>query len=119
MRAIANILWIIFGGLLLSMFWALAGIVLCVTILGIPLGIQCFKFASLMLAPFGREVIYSDSTGSFILNILWIIFFGLGLAVSSFVIGMLWCLTIIGIPIGLQIIKFSKLALMPFGAEII
>ena len=119
MRTIANILWIIFGGLLLSISWMLVGIILCVTILGIPLGIQCFKFAGLMLAPFGREVVYSDSTGSFILNILWIIFFGWGLAVSSFVIGLLWCLTIIGIPIGLQVFKFSKLALMPFGAEVI
>ena len=80
---------------------------------------QCFKFANLMLFPFGREVVYSDSTVSVLLNILWIVVFGLNLALWSLVIGLLWCLTIVGIPIGLQVIKFAKLSLMPFGAKII
>lgn len=114
-----NILWIIFGGLFLALMWTLAGVILCVTIVGIPVGRQCFKFASLMIAPFGKEIVYSTDSMSFLINILWIIFFGWELAISSLIIGILWCITIIGLPIGTQCIKFSKLALMPFGAKII
>ena len=122
MKAIANtvvnILWIIFGGLVLAIFWALVGCVLCLTIIGIPFGIQCFKFANLMLFPFGREVVYGGSTISLLLNILWIVVFGLNLALWSVTIGILWCLTIVGIPVGLQAFKFAKLSLLPFGAKI-
>lgn len=119
MKTIANILWIIFGGVFLAAFWAVVGLILCLTIIGIPFGMQCFKFANLMLFPFGREVVYGDNTVSIILNILWIACFGLNLALWSLVIGALWCATIVGIPIGLQVIKFAKLSLMPFGAKII
>lgn len=118
-NAVANILWIIFGGLILSVAWALVGIISCLTIVGIPFGTQCFKFANLMLFPFGREVEYSGSTASVLLNILWIIFIGVDLAVCSLVIGALWCLTIVGIPIGLQAFKFAKLSLLPFEARIV
>ncbi len=119
MKTIANIFWIIFGGLELAIFWAAAGILLCLTIVGIPFGIQCFKFANLMLFPFGREVVYSTKTVSILLNILWIVIFGANLALWSLIIGALWCLTIVGIPVGLQVIKFAKLSLMPFGAKIV
>lgn len=118
MKTVANILWILFGGLILSILWALAGVILCITIIGIPVGIQCFKFANLMLFPFGRDVVYGNSTVSFLLNVLWIICFGLNIALWSLTIGVLWCITIIGIPIGTQCFKFAKLALMPFGAII-
>lgn len=119
MKIIGNILWIIFGGLILSLLWALVGVILCVTVFGIPFGMQCFKFANLMLFPFGREVVYGDGTVSFLFNVLWLIFFGFNLALWSLLIGCFWCVTIVGIPIGIQVIKFSKLALMPFGAKII
>lgn len=119
MKPIANFLWIIFGGLILSLFWAMAGLIFCISIIGIPFGMQCFKFASLMLAPFGKEIIYANGIGSFILNIIWILFFGWELAILSLVIGVLWCLTIVGYPIGIQCIKFAKLSFMPFGAEIV
>lgn len=119
MRTLANILWIIFGGFVLAAFWAVVGAILCLTIVGIPFGMQCFKFADLMLFPFGREVVYGSSTVSFFMNILWIICFGLNLALWSLTVGILWCITIVGIPFGLQAIKFAKLALMPFGAEIV
>lgn len=76
MKIIGNILWLLFGGLILSCLWFLPGLLLCATIIGIPVGIQCFKFSALMLAPFGKEVIYSNSTSSFLLNILWILLFG-------------------------------------------
>lgn len=119
LKTIGNILWIIFGGLILSAFWAVVGVILCITIVGIPFGTQCFKFANLMLFPFGREVVYGSSTVSFFFNILWLIFFGFNLALWSLAIGCLWCVTIVGIPIGLQAIKFAKLALMPFGAKVV
>ena len=119
METIANILWIIFGGLILSIFWALVGLIFCLSIIGIPFGVQCFKFAELMLCPFGREIVYEGGAVSLFMNILWILVFGLNLALWSVVIGILWCLTIVGIPIGLQAIKFAKLSLMPFGAKII
>lgn len=68
MKTIANILWIIFGGLELAAFWALVGLILCLTIVGIPFGMQCFKFAELMLFPFGRKVVYSGNTVSVLMN---------------------------------------------------
>ena len=118
MKVIGNIIWLIFGGLILALGWAIAGIVLCLTIVFIPVGLQCFKFAELMLAPFGRKIVYSGKTSSIILNILWVIIFGIYLAVASFAIGVLWCITIVGIPVGLQCFKFAGLALMPFGTTI-
>ena len=118
MKTIGNIIWLIFGGLILALGWAIAGIILCLTIVFIPVGVQCFKFAALMLAPFGSKIVYSGETSSIILNIIWIIFFGVHLATVSFVIGILWCITIVGIPVGLQCFKFAGLALMPFGATI-
>ena len=118
MKVIGNIIWLIFGGLILASGWAIAGIILCLTIIFIPVGIQCFKFAELMLAPFGKKIIYSGETSSIVLNIIWVIFFGIHLAVTSFLVGVLWCITIVGIPVGLQCFKFAGLALMPFGATI-
>ena len=119
MRVIANILWMILGGLILSAFWAVVGIILCLTVIGIPFGTQCFKFANLMLFPFGRTIIYGNSPVSFLLNVLWIVLFGLNLALWSLIIGIFWCITIICIPVGLQVIKFARLSLMPFGAKIV
>ena len=119
MKAIANILWVICGGLLISIHWVVVGLILCLSIVGIPFGIQCFKFANLMLSPFGKDIVYSERTGSFLLNVLWIIFFGSELALVTVIIGIIWCFSVVGIPIGLQIIKFAKLALMPFGAKVI
>lgn len=119
MRTLANIIWIIFGGLVSWAIWMLSGIILCLTIIGAPFGVQCFKMATLTLAPFGRQVVYGGGMGSFVLNILWIVFVGWWFALGYLMVGVLWCCTIIGIPYGLQIIKMAKLAFMPFGAEII
>lgn len=90
----------------------------CITIVGIPIGTQCFKFASLAFFPFGKEVVYGGGVGSLLLNILWMIFSGIPLAVEAAVIGCLFCITIIGIPFGMQCFKLAKLALMPFGASV-
>lgn len=95
--------------------WCLAGCLWCITIVGIPVGTQCFKLAGLSFFPFGKEIRYGGGTVSFLLNILWLLFSGLALAIEHAVLGALLCVTIIGIPFGLQ---HFKLALMPFGAEV-
>ena len=79
---------------------------------------QCFKFASLSFFPFGKDVVYGGGAGSFLLNVVWLIVSGLPLALEHLVLGCLLCVTIIGIPFGLQQFKLAKLALMPFGAVI-
>lgn len=79
---------------------------------------QCFKFASLSFFPFGKDVVYGGGAGSFLLNIIWLLVSGLPLALEHLIIGILLCITIIGIPFGLQQFKLAKLALMPFGADI-
>ncbi|MGV8906675.1 MAG: YccF domain-containing protein [Acetobacterium sp.] len=120
MRILGNILWVILGGFVMAFGWFIAGVICCITVIGIPLGIQAFKMAQLVLWPFGRTVDFSKmGAGSLILNILWIIFFGWELAFGSAVLGVIYCITLIGIPFGLQWFKFAKLALLPFGAEII
>ena len=97
MSTIGNILWFLFGGLIGGLAWVLAGCLWCITIIGIPVGLQCFKFASLAFFPFGKEVVYG----------------GGGIR------GCLWCITILGIPIGKQCFKMAKLSLMPFGASVV
>lgn len=119
MRVIGNILWVFFGGALLCIMWCIAGLICFCSIILIPVGIQCFKFATLVLWPFGREIISSSTTGSFILNFIWIVFFGWTLACVSLAVGLLWCLTVVGIPFGLQCFKFAKLALLPFGSNVV
>jgi uncharacterized membrane protein YccF (DUF307 family) len=117
MRLIGNIIWFIFGGLIAAILWALLGVLLCVTIIGIPLGLQCFKFANLVLFPFGREVriVFEKHP---IANILWAVLFGWEMALGYIGIGIFFCITIIGIPFGLQWFKLTTLALFPFGAKI-
>lgn len=120
MKTLGNIIWVLFGGFIMALGWFIAGVICCITIIGIPLGLQAFKMANLVLWPFGRTVDFSKmGTGSFILNILWILFFGWELAIGSAILGIFYCITLIGIPFGLQWFKFAKLALLPFGAEII
>lgn len=118
MRFIGNILWFIFGGFWMGLGWLAAGCLWCITVIGIPIGVQCFKFAGLAFFPFGKEVSYGGGIGSFLCNILWLLFSGIPLAVEAVVLGCGFCITIIGIPFGLQCFKLAKLALMPFGARV-
>ena len=119
MRTIGNILWFIFGGLLGGLAWVFAGCIWCITIIGIPVGLQCFKFATLAFWPFGKEIVYGNGMFSFLVNLIWIIFFGIPMALENFVFGCLWCITLVGIPFGLQFFKVAKLSLAPFGAKIV
>ena len=114
MGCLGNLLWFIFGGAISALSWCLAGCLWCITVVGIPIGIQCFKFASLSCFPFGKEVRYGGGA----VNIIWLIVSGLPLAIEHAVLGMLLCVTVIGIPFGLQQFKLAKLALMPFGADV-
>jgi uncharacterized membrane protein YccF (DUF307 family) len=118
MGCLGNAIWFLLGGLVLGVSWLVVGMLWCVTIVGIPVGIQCFKFAQLAAFPFGRDVVYGGGVGSFLLNIFWLIFGGFALAAEAAAIGLVFCVTIIGIPFGLQCFKIAKLALMPFGATV-
>lgn len=119
MGCLGNAIWFLCGGLWQGLGWALAGLLWCLSIVGIPIGLQCFKFAQLALFPFGREVQYGGGAVSLLANLLWLILSGIPLALAAALNGLLLCCTIIGIPFGLQCFKIAKLALMPFGATII
>lgn len=118
MGCLGNVLWFIFGGWISGLSWAFAGLLWCISIVGIPVGMQCFKFAALSFFPFGKEVHYGGGAGSMLLNIIWMVVSGIPLALESLVIGALLCVTIVGIPFGMQQFKLAKLALMPFGSEV-
>ena len=122
MSFIGNIIFFVFGGFLIFLGYVLGGIILCLTIIGIPFGFQCFKLAGGVIAPFGREVRarrQPDSALSVILNILWIILPGLELAIMHLILAIVFALTIVGIPIASQHIKLIPLALIPFGREMV
>ncbi len=117
MRLIGNIIWFILGGLFLGLGWCIAGLILCITVIGIPLGLQCFKAAKLTFAPFGKQVnVHFDKHP--VANVLWAIFFGWEMALGYLISGVLCCITIVGIPLGLQSFKLMKLAFLPFGATV-
>lgn len=117
MRLIGNIIWFIFGGLISGLMWLLLGALLCVTIIGIPLGVQCFKVASLSFAPFGKKVDLNPAK-HIISNVIWAVLVGWELALYYLFAGIACCITIIGIPNGIVAFKMMKLAFLPFGAEI-
>ena len=119
MSCLGYIVWIIFGGLFGAIGWIITGILWCITIVGIPVGKQCFKMAKLQFSPFGKEVITdSDSGTSFILNVFWIIFGGFELCIANLVSALFLCITIVGIPFAVQSLKLAKLSLMPFGKKV-
>lgn len=117
MKTLGNIIWFIFGGLFLALGWLILGAILYITIIGIPFGRQCFKFAKLTLMPFGKEVDIKFDKHP-IANIIWAIIVGWGMAVGYVISGVFLCITIIGIPFGLQSFKLAKLGLLPFGAVV-
>ena len=121
MSFLGNLIWIVFGGLFLSLAYLLLGLVFCCTIVGIPVGVKAFKLAGLALCPFGRDIEPrggSLGAGSIVLNVIWIICGGLEMAVAHFSLGIMFCITILGIPFGMQHFKLALLALLPFGNEV-
>jgi len=122
MRTIGNILWLIFGGLSSAIAYCIGGIALCFTVIGIPFGLQCFKIAGFVIWPFGRMAVNKpESSGGVrvLLNILWLLIAGLWLALGHIFLGIILCITIIGIPFGKQHFKLVEISLMPFGKMII
>ena len=121
MKFIGNILWLLLGGVLISFYYAVVGLLFCLTIIGIPFGLQLFKMAGVALWPFGHNIIPGENdTGclSILMNIIWIICGGIEIAILHVWFGIIFCITIIGIPFGLQHFKMSLLALAPFGKQI-
>lgn len=122
MNIFGNIVWLVFGGIIAALIYALMGLVMCITIIGIPFGLQLFKFASYALWPFGREVVSTESDGgclSVVMNLLWILCGWWELALTHLFFGLLLCITIIGIPFGLQHFKMALLSIFPFGKKIV
>ncbi len=117
LNLLVNIIWLVLGGLLTSVVWLILGLLLCVTIIGIPFGLQCFKLAKVSLAPFGKDVTINFGSHP-IMNIVWALLVGWELFIGYLGSGLLLCITIIGIPFGIKILKFSVIGLFPFGSTI-
>lgn len=117
-----NIIWILFGGLELAIAYFIGGFILCCTIIGIPFGLQAFKIGVFAFLPFGQTYQYTNRTSgclSTIMNIIWVLIFGLIIAFMHLICGIFLCVTILGIPLGIQHFKLMGLAVAPFGAEIV
>jgi uncharacterized membrane protein YccF (DUF307 family) len=122
MNLIGNLLWLIFGGIIIAIEYFIGSIILMITIVGIPFGIQTLKMASLSLWPFGRDTrVHSRASGCLytFMNILWLLTGGLWIALTHALFGVILFITIIGIPFGLQHFKLTAIALSPFGRDIV
>jgi len=122
MKTIGNIIWVLFGGLELALGYFVSGVALCLTIIGIPFGLQIFKLGLLALWPFGHNVSKMEGKNgclNTLMNVLWFIFGGIGIVLSHFFLGVLFYITIVGISFGKQHFKLAHIALTPFGREIV
>lgn len=118
-KLLGNIIWWIFGGIATAVEYFTAGLVLCITIIGIPLGLQLFKMGLVMLFPFGSEISpASKNPFGVIGNVLWAILAGIWIALTHVVLGVLLFITIIGIPWAKKHFMFAKVAMTPFGREV-
>jgi uncharacterized membrane protein YccF (DUF307 family) len=121
-RTIGNVLWLLLAGIWMAIGYVIAGVIQCITIIGIPFGIQSFKLAGYALWPFGRMVIARtdrDAALSCLGNVIWLVLGGIWLALGHLFTGLLLCLTIIGIPFGIASFKLAGLALAPFGKTVV
>ena len=121
MSLLGNILWFIFGGLWSFLGYCLGGLVLCVTIVGIPFGLQAFKLGVATLTPFGKKLVTqkdADSTMRVVFNVIWLLLFGWEIAMAHLALALTCAVTIIGIPFAVQHIKLVPLSLLPFGRDL-
>ena len=121
MNVLLNIVWLIFGGFIVVIGYLMGAILLCITVIGIPFAIQCFKLAGLAIAPFGHEIREKEPPGgalAVIMNVIWILLPGLELAVFHLIMALLFAITIVGLPLAAQHLKMTRLALIPFGFEV-
>ena len=122
MSILMNTLWLLLGGICIAVEYVVASLGMMVTIIGIPFGFQTLKLSLLALCPFGKEIQTTPQASgciSVIMNILWILIGGIWISLSHLVFGIVLCITVIGMPFGLQHFKLAKLALTPFGKTII
>jgi uncharacterized membrane protein YccF (DUF307 family) len=121
MSLLGNIIWLIFGGFIAGLGYIIGGLLLCVTIIGIPFGVQSIKIGIATFAPFGKEIVEGENANSplrILFNLVWILLFGWEIAMAHLVGAILLGITIIGIPFALQHIKLIPLALLPFGRDL-
>ncbi|MEE4175044.1 MAG: YccF domain-containing protein [Xanthomonadales bacterium] len=121
MNLLLNILWFLLGGWLIFLAYLLGALILCITIIGIPFGIQCFKLSILGLAPFGRQIRETNPPSGFLsvlMNVIWILLPGLELAIIHLVLAGVFAITIIGLPFAAQHLKMTRMALLPFGFRV-
>ena len=122
MKILGNIIWVVFGGLFIAIEYFTSSIILFITIIGIPFGLQTLKMGVLALWPFGSKVVdIPNSSGclSFLMNVIWFFIGGIWIFLTHIFFGVLFCITIIGIPFGLQHFKLAGLALTPFGHDVV
>ena len=121
MRTLLNIIWLVFGGFWLALLYGLAGVVLCVLILTIPLGVASFRMASYALWPFGRAVVPKPGAGagSVVLNVVWVVLAGWWLALGHVLTAVAQALTILGIPLAIANLKMIPISLVPYGKQIV
>ena len=122
MGCLMNVLWLVFGGILTAVEYMIASLLMMITIVGIPFGMQTMKMAGLALWPFGKEVRSGERSGGclyILMNVLWIFLGGIWICLSHLGFGVLLCITVIGIPFGMQHFKLAALALAPFGKDIV
>ncbi len=118
LKLLGNVIWFIVFGWEMALVYFLLGLIACITIILLPVGLQLFKLASLVMMPFGKEVRWTKSGGKMVLNVIWAIIFGWECALISIASGICCCITIVGIPAGLQMFKIAKLVLLPLGAKV-
>ena len=121
MSLLGNLIWLVFGGLVTGLGYIVAGLVLCLTIIGIPFGLAAIKLGIANLAPFGKRVVERPGGGllQLVFNLLWFLLVGWELALAHLVCALLLAITIIGIPFAVQHLKLVPLALFPFGRELV
>ena len=121
METIGNVLWMIQGGFILFILYLLGSLILIITIIGIPFGVETLKMAGLALMPFGREPVQGERAGGclyIIMNVIWLLFAGIEIAIVHLVLALLFGITIIGLPFAKQHVKMAYIALVPFGMDI-
>ena len=121
MSLLGNILWLIFGGFIAGMIYILGGLLLCLTIVGIPFGMQSIRLGLATFAPFGKEIVEANRTGGCLglaFDIIWIVLFGWEIALAHLAAAAFMAITIIGIPFALQHLKLIPVALFPFNYEL-
>ena len=122
MNILGNIFWLLFGGILIGLCYFMVGLLFCITIIGIPFGVQLFKIGSFVMWPFGSKAVDGEKASgclSIFMNVIWILFGGIEIATMHLCFGLIFCLTIVGIPLGMKHFELALLALIPFGRKIV